>query len=215
MSIKLKEASTFLVFIISMFAAYSYSVAQNRNWKENTSKDGKVFVKSEVATEKGPDGEEGKVIYYIAESKYDISLQKVEAFMRNAANYKLFLENTEESKKIKSISSDEWITYLYFDAPWPLPNSDCVQKMTYSKNGENSFSIQAKVEDGHLEKKDVGRMDLYDALYEFTKTDDGKVKLKLTAAFAPLGSAPSWMLNSWFPEGPAGIITRLFENASK
>ncbi len=83
-----------------------------RNWKTETSKDGKVIVKSEITST-----EKGKIIHYIAETTTDISLEKAAEYLRDSNTHKNFLENTQESKEVQKITNDNWITYYYFDAP--------------------------------------------------------------------------------------------------
>ena len=205
----------YYVLITLTILMHCAGIAQDRNWTEEKSDDGKVTVKSDVESSVNEAGDDIKIIYYIAETTQKLDLEKAEKFMRNSSNYKLFWEHADESKEIKRISENEWIIYLYFDAPWPMPNTDCVHHMTFQDNGDKGFIVTAKPKPDAYEKKDVGRIQIYDAVFTFEDAGNGLTHLKLDVKFSPVGDPPKWMLNAWLPDGPIGIVTRLLENAAK
>lgn len=185
--------------------------AEQSDWKEETSKDGSVKVKSKIET-KVHNGDERKIVSYIAEVNTSVSLDLALQYLMNSNNYKDFLENTKESREIQKVSDSEWITYLYFNAPWPMPDSDCVQRFKLVKKDENTLVISGTTELDAYDIQDVRRMKFYDIQYKFKKISNNKTKLTLKASFVPVGSIPNWMLKSWLPEGPAGIVTRLLKH---
>lgn len=180
-----------------------------RNWKTETSKDGKVIVKSEITST-----EKGKIIHYIAETTTDISLEKAAEYLRDSNTHKNFLENTQESKEVQKITNDNWITYYYFDAPWPMPNSDAVQEFKLSKTN-NSLTVSGISKPNAYKDSKVKRMDNYDISYHFEKLENKKTKLTITATFTPVSSVPKFLLKSWFPKGPAAIANKLITGISK
>ncbi|CAL2060013.1 hypothetical protein [Tenacibaculum sp. 190524A05c] len=187
----------------------STALIAQRNWKTETSKDGKVIVKSDIVNT-----DDGKVIYYIAETTTDISLEKAEKCLRDSQTHKNFLENTTESKQVEKSSESKWITYYFFDAPWPMPNSDAVQEFTVTKT-PNSLTVSGTSKPKAYKSTDVKRMNNYDITYHFEKLENQKTKLTITAKFSPVGRVPKFLLKGWFPKGPAGIATRLINEISK
>ena len=184
--------------------------SQEHNWKKEISKDGNVTVKSDIINT-----EEGKHIYYIAETiTTDINLNQAETYLRNVSNYKKFLENTDESKKVNTIDENTWISYFYFDAPWPMPNSDAVQKFTLKKTN-SSLTITGKSQADAYKKTDVDRMKINNITYHFEKIDERTIKVNVISDFEPIGSVPEFLLKGWFPKGPANIVKRLISGASK
>lgn len=184
-------------------------IAQTRNWKTQTSKDGKVVVQNEIVKIN-----KGKHIYYIAKTEGKFNLKQAEKYLRNSENHKNFLENTTESTELKTLSDTEWITYYYFDAPWPMPNSDAVESFTLSKTN-TTLTIKAISSPKALEIKDVKRMDTYNITYHFELIDEQTTQLTITADFIPVSSVPKWLMNGWFPKGPAGIANRLIHEISQ
>lgn len=197
-----------LIAFLLLISSFS-GVSQTRNWKTETSKDGKVTVKSEILKT-----DNGKHIYYIAETIGNIALEQAEKYLRNSSNHKQFLENTTTSKEVKQFSDNEWITYYYFDAPWPVPNSDAVLNFKLTRS-ENELIVSANAVPKAHEMTDVKRMNVYNINYHFKRLDESTTQLILTVDFIPTGSVPKWLLRGWFPKGPAGIATRLLDGISK
>ncbi|OSY86926.1 hypothetical protein WH52_14175 [Tenacibaculum holothuriorum] len=194
-----------LLLLISTFNG----IAQNRNWTTKTSKDGKTTVQYDIIK-----NDSNTHIYYIVETQKDISLDAIETYFSNSENHKSFLENTTESKKVKKISDNEWVTYYYFDAPWPMPNSDAVLNFKVEKT-ENQLTFIGNSSPEAYKATDVKRMQAYNITYNFERLNDTSTKLTITADFMPVGSVPKWLLKGWFPKGPAEIANRLLTGASK
>ena len=112
--------------------------------------------------------------------------------------------------KCKTISDNEWLIYYYFDAPWPLPNSDCVSKMNFSEdvtNGIVTFTLTA--EPSMYEKKDVKRLTYYNVTYIFKDIGNGQVEMTSIARLTPVIKVPEWFVRSFFPDGPVRYLQRL------
>ncbi|WP_216616311.1 hypothetical protein [Marinifilum caeruleilacunae] len=194
----MKIASTILLLLIAF-----NSFAQSRNLKTKTSKDGESIVKYEV---KKVDG--GTHIYYVVERSMNVSLEELDNYFLNPANHKYFLENTPQSEEVQKLSDQEWINYYYFDAPWPMPDSDVVVKINRAKQ-ENQLVFTASAIKNDYKQSDVERLTSYQFKYEFENMPNGTTKIRITADFISPGSAPKFLVNTWFPEGPAKIALKL------
>ena len=190
-------------------------ISQERDWKVQKSKDGLVIVKSEVVDGKNAQGEEIKIMYYVAERVGKITLNQAETYLRNSDNYKTIWESTLESREIRKISEDEWVSYYLFSSIWPMPKSDCVQHLQFIKENDNGFKIIAKAIQDETIKSKVERLTIFDVTYDFEKVTEDEVKLMLTVSTSPIINAPKFLFRAWFPKGPAGIVNRIFENAAK
>lgn len=193
-----------MIFLLLIFS--STALSQERKWTQANSKDGTVSVKYEITK----DDSERTVVYYEGKTSFLGSIENYKALMSNSSRYQEFLEYTEESKEIERSSSSEWLMYLYFDQPWPLPNSDCVHRVYLKDTLSNGFNIVATTDEEAYPKQDVKRMEVYDVSYSFIE-QEGQIVFTIKAKFTPVGSLPKWMLVSWFPEGPAGIMRRIIE----
>lgn len=202
--------------VVSCFLCLNFFVcSQEKNWTIDKSKDGNVTVKSRVEEGKNRSGDDIKIMYYIVQKVGELTLEQAEKYLRNSANYKFILESTLESRELKKISEDEWQMYLFFDAIWPMPKSDCVQQVVFERNGKNGFRIKAEAIPAPEFKTGVERVTIYSTLYEVEKINEKEVKLVLTVTSSPVINPPKFLIKPWFPKGPTGMVTRFFEGAAK
>lgn len=194
----IKKVATFAIILISLNV-----FAQDRNWTTKTTKDGKTKVKYDIEKADG-----GTHMYYIAESNVNASLEELDTYFSNSANHKNFLENTPVSEEIQKISDNEWITYYFIDAPWPMPNSDVVAKFNRVQE-DNKLTFTANAVTHDYKTEDVDRIQTYKFIYDFEKVDNTTTKVTINADFISVGSVPKFLVRTWFPKGPARIISNL------
>ena len=75
-----------------------------------------------------------QLVEYVVSSTEKLNYEKCKAVIKNLNTHRAFLDYTEKSKVLKTYNSTEWLIYYFFDAPWPLPNSDCVSNYKMIKN---------------------------------------------------------------------------------
>lgn len=185
--------------MLTVFNVFS----QNRNWKTESSKDGKSIVKYELVKE-----QKGTHFYYIAQTSANTSMEELDNYFSNASNHKNFLERTPKSEVIKKISNNVWLTYYYFNAPWPMADSDVVVKIDRSRK-DDKLVFSANAISSDYKEGDVDRITDYKFIYEFEKINDQTTKVTITADYIPVGSVPNFLIKTWFPEGPAHIVSNL------
>ena len=189
-----------IVTLLNSFCMFS----QERNWIYEKSKDGKSTVKYELVKENN-----STHFYYVAQTTANVSLDELDNYFSNTSNHKFFLERTT-TEELKKISDNEWLAYYFFDAPWPLPNSDIVIKINRTKEDNKLFFTATSVSNDY-KKSNVKRMTTYKVVYTFEKINVSKTKITYNADYVPVGSIPKFLIKSWFPEGPANIVTYLGE----
>lgn len=191
-----------LQLIVALLISINVS-SQTRNWTIEDSKDGKSTVKYELVDEGSRTH-----FYYIAETTVSTTLDELDSYFSNTENHKNFIESTTTTEKVKQISENEWLAYYFFDAPWPLPNSDVVLKINRTKT-ENKLVFTAQAISHDYKKSDTDRMTDYKIIYELERIDNNTTKITYNADYLPYGSIPNFLIKSWFPEGPAGIVSNL------
>jgi len=201
-----------LFLITTLFASDTFS--QDLDWTYESSDDGKTTVQSRVYYEECEKGEESKIIEYSAKTTAKVSLQNCVAVIRNAASHKIFFSNTEVSDKINDISGNEFLIYYFYNAPWPLPNSDCVSRIRILPDSlESKVTVRASAEPDLYEDRDVARAKLNNFTFIFQELRNEEVEITLYSKFSPVISAPKWMINAWFPNGPIEILERFIDLA--
>lgn len=199
----------FGIFISVLIFINTNLFAQQTDWRTEKTEDGKITVTSKIS--KRTDDIEGEVqlIEYIATTTANVSMHNCISVMKDISKHKEIL-NEEVSEMVKIISDNEWLIYYYFDAPWPIPNSDCVTKMSFSEDLTNNmatFTITA--EPFMYEQKDVKRLTFYNVIYTFKDLGNGNVEMTSTAKLTPVVQAPEWIVREFFPNGPARYLQRL------
>ncbi|MRI01681.1 hypothetical protein GH721_14150 [Kriegella sp. EG-1] len=189
------------IFIILLVSFKVFS--QERSWTIEKSKDGKSTVKHDLVKE-----DKRTHFYYIAQTTANVTLGELDSYFSKTMHHQNFLERTPITEEIEKIAGDEWLAYYFFDAPWPLANSDVVLRIKRTK--ENRKLIFTATAIAHNYKKsNVERMTRYNVIYEFESLDDQTTKITYNADYVPVGSIPKFLIKAWFPEGPANIVTNL------
>jgi hypothetical protein len=66
----------------------------------------------------------------------DESISDIRNTVIDEKQLKEWLSSVKENSRIKLIDSNNWYSYIQFEAPWPLKNQDCILK--YNINHENN-----------------------------------------------------------------------------
>jgi hypothetical protein len=203
-------------YLLIVFLLMSLNIfGQKDDWTKEMSRDGKTEVMSFISSRVDENGNEVQLAEYSATTIADGNIDNFSALLKDASLHKIFMENADISEELKAFSDNEWLVYYYFDSPWPMPNSDCVMTMKFSKNKtDKTIVYEGKTTPKLLEEKDVKRMNYYIVNYTIKELEEGKVEVSMWAKVTPVVSGPDWMINSWFPKGPAGILSRLVKAAN-
>lgn len=178
-------------------------VAIADDWKTEIVSDGNVVVNSKVYSEKNDEGKKRQILEYNAEVVSDAAYEDVINTLLDVSKHKDFLDGTEESKVLE-VNGDKTLAYYFFGAPWPMPDADCVVDITYTK-GDSVFEMYVVANPAGAELGKVKRMSLYDAKYTVVKGDSGST-IKYEVKLSPAAKAPAFLVKTWFPKGPAGIV---------
>lgn len=203
-------------YLLIVFLLISLNIfGQKENWTKEMSKDGKVEVMNFISTRIDDDGNEVQLAEYSATTIAEGNIENFSTLLKDASLHKRFMDNTDISEEVKVLADNQWLVYYYFDSPWPMPNSDCVMKMKFTENkAEKTIVYEGVPTPKLLEEKDVKRMTYYVVNYTVKQLEGGKVDVSMWAKVTPVVSGPDWMMNAWFPKGPAGILTRLVKAAN-
>lgn len=196
--------------MLSIFFFSSSSYSQNNEWETEYSKDGTIQVDYTVYKVKNSSGDNTQVIEYKTTTTSALSFEKCIKMMKDVSNHKDFSDDTEDSYKIKDISEDECLVYYYIDAPWPMPNADCVSLMSIIEDpGNESIRFELESAPDLYEMQDVKRMNSSIAMYTFKKINDIEVAITIYTRFTPVATAPDWLVKTWFPKGPIEIMENI------
>ncbi len=173
-------------------------------------KDG-VEVKSKVM-QKDQDGRSLTVASYIATKTADITLDQARSMITHPENYKKYIQFTTKCEEVNRDSELSWTAHLFFDAPFPMGDSDAVihYKIVDIPDG---FKVTNEAVPDSYPQGNVNRMRHSEGWFSFTEMDNGQTKIVMHSEFSPAGNPPVWMMKAWFPKGPATMMNKFIAAA--
>lgn len=206
---KLTSLLALLLFILGS----SYG---QEEWDIEETENGSITVKSRITKQKDENDETFQLVEYEVSTQAEVSYEKCIQLIKDVSMHTQFLDYTEVSERVKYISENQWVIYYYFDAPWPMPNSDGVILIEFRENAEKSNAVFVGEATPDLyEMKDVERTMLNDIRYEFTKVERGLVEIRIISKFSPTTMAPNWLANTYFPGGPTRMVNKIIALAKR
>jgi len=190
---------------IMIFLSLNLS-AQEKDCTTKELDKGKIIVKYCFSKFLNEDGNDLLLIEDSTITEAHIDFEKCVSLMKNVQKHKLFTGDSE-SKIVRTISDNEWIIYYYTKNPWPLANSDCVSRMTFTESKDKKTAIfELVATPAEYENRDVNRMTHFNVVYSFKNLGDGKVRITMTGKTSPPVKVPMWLIKSAFPKAPASAI---------
>ena len=198
-----------IITVLSIVLISTSVTAQTEDWTTEKAHDDKITVTYRISERTD---ELGNVVTLIEDSTTTIasvSYQNCIQVFKDISSHKEFTGD-EMSERVRTVSDTSWLVYYFMDNPWPVSNSDCVAKMTFTENEDANlatFSLVAAPTE--YEMGSVNRMTYYNVKYKFKDIGNGKVEITVTARTTPPVNVPDWLLKSAFPSAPADAVYRL------
>jgi len=208
----IKKHCILIVFLVGLVFAIN---AQDKEWINTLSKDGTTKVNYCVYYIEDEAGKQQQILEYESEIKANATLEQCINAIRSVELHTQFLTDAKESKLIEQVSENEWTVYYYFNAIWPLPDYDSATKVVQEIISDNEVKITSVAEVDSYKDNGVGRLQINDAVYTFSKIDETTTNIKLWVRVQPTIQAPKWLIKTQFPKLPAGIMKKLAELAGK
>ncbi len=189
------------------------SLSEANEWKKEKTDDGKVMVEYRVSQIKDTAGEEAPFIEYNTSMTDSVDFEKCISVLLNVANHKT-INDDEGSEIVKTISETEWILYYTLKIPWPLPKTDCVVRMNFSRDTVNkSAQFNLIADSGQLPSKGKKRFSVHQISYTFKDLGNGKVELSTVGKSSPPFKIPLWMIRANFPNGASDPLRNIVKLA--
>jgi hypothetical protein len=189
--------------------------AQTESWKTEKIDNGKITVKYSISERTDENGDDVPLIEDNATTTDSVSMQNCILLMKDVSRHKEFTDD-EVSEKIKTISDNEWIVYYFTDNPWPIPNCDCVAKMTFSQDTTGKIAVFTfTAAPSMYDKKDVKRMTYFNVTYTFKNLGNGKVEITIAGITSPAVGVPLWIIKAAFPDAPADCLRKFIKLAKE
>lgn len=201
------------LLLVGAFLLSTAISANASGWETRTSKDGLTTVRSKVSSLKAANGEELPLIEYKGSATASASFAKCLAVLLDVGNHKE-IHDDESSRTVETVSDREWIVHYGLKVPWPLPSSDCVAKMTYTRDTTGKVAtIAFTAAPTRWKPTNAKRMSVYDVTYTLRDLGSGRMEISSTGRVSPPFKVPQWMLKAALPGSVSDPLTRIFQLA--
>jgi len=196
-----------LFIILFVLLVNSGLVAQKSGWKSKTTKDGRVEVSYIFSDTIDEQGKKANVLIYEARTSACVSLESCRAVMIDDSLHMGFMDGTEHVRRIADLPGGEWVTYYFYNSPWPMPDADVITRYKLEEEpSQKRFFLSGTPAPNAYPEQDVPRMKHNYTSYTFTDLGNDTVEIIMYSSSIPLVSVPKWLIGTWIPDGPADML---------
>jgi len=141
------------MLILALISVVFTLNAQDKDWTNSVSKDGKTKVDYAIYDITDDAGEKLQILEYKAERVAKATVEQCVRLVKSAELHAQYLMDTEESELIETINDNEWTVYYLFNPPRPIPDSDSAAKFVQKNISENEVKITGTSAPGAYPKK--------------------------------------------------------------
>ena len=202
------------LLIVSMLILATNSRAQKPDWKQETTKDGKVRVSYYFDERKDEKGKKYTILEYEAKTVAEVSFESCLAVLKDDAKHQFFMEDTEYTRRIRDISEDEWLSYYRLKKRWPMPEADIVTLYTLKLEPDmNRFVLIGNPAPDMHPDQGVERMRESYSIYTVTDLGNGQSEIIMYYRSIPEVSIHKMLMATLFHKGPAKMVNGIIQLA--
>lgn len=179
------------------------------DWKLRKDEDGiKVYTKP--TKESGFDS-------FRAVMQLNISVNKIEHFLRNMDKYPDAFPDTKELKILSRPNDSTQIQYTLTNAPWPVSDRDGIYELVFHKDKKtgNIKTVAKALPDYLPEKEEVVRIKKSNTFWIVKSLGSNKTHLEYIVHADPGGNIPEWLANSAAVDVPFDTFSNIRSALSK
>ncbi len=191
---------SFLSIICLLFALPFQTTAQE--WElEKDKADIQVFTKK-------VEGSAFKA--YRAVMEMQTTVAALDKLMRDQEAMTTWFDRCLKCEQLKQVSENEFYIYFVNDGPWPVQDRDNISHAIFEYREDGGLLISLTgVADYLPTKKNLVRLPVITAHWEFQPLANGKVKIVQQAHIDLGGSVPGWVANLALVDSPFNTMVNL------
>ncbi len=189
------------ILFLALISLASFKKQTSDEWVYEQEKKGiKVFTKK---------GKWGRLRDSKATMLLNSKPEQILATLTDFANYKVWFPRCSKSRLVARPAENEYIVQLYFNAPWPVKDRDCVIRVKVQKDAATGAIIISQTSEPKYvrEESDVVRIQQIQSVWKLIPRSGGTEVINEYSS-NPGGNIPDWMTNTQSVETP--MVT--FEN---
>ncbi|MEM9983999.1 MAG: START domain-containing protein [Bacteroidota bacterium] len=135
--------------------------------------------------------------------------EQVLAIITNADQGHQWMDRCVESKLLKRLSDQSYLTYTRIETPWPLEDRDLVVEMTIHQEGDKIICSMRNAPDAYPAQESVIRMPKYEGSWTLIPLPEGGTQVISEGKTSPGGSIPDWLANTEVVDSPYTTLANL------
>jgi ribosome-associated toxin RatA of RatAB toxin-antitoxin module len=203
----MKSSGRLWLVLLAFISLASFKKQTTDEWVYEQEKKGiKVFTKK---------GKWGHLRDSKATMQVSSTPEQMLATLTDFNNYSAWFPRCSKSRMIARLNENEVIVHLYFNAPWPVKDRDCVIRIkTVKDKSTGVITLFETSEPKYIrEEDDVVRIQQIQSVWKLTPKNGGTEVLNEYSS-NPGGSIPDWMTNTQSVETPIATFENLKEKAT-
>lgn len=123
------------------------------------------------------------------------SVSQILAVLNDDDLFVKWMKGTKEYRRLKTVNSNMWYSYIQFSLPWPLRNQDCIIKYEIEEDKEGGKTVvHLKGVPAFLKAFDgVKRINHMEGSWSFTKLGNNKVSVEYIIFSNEKSKFPKWV----------------------
>jgi hypothetical protein len=189
------------IVTVTLLSAVVFAKGNYNDWRLGADKDGiKVYTRK---------SEQGKIRTARAEMFLNVPPNNVITALLDFTSYAKWFPNCKSAQILKRYSEREFVSILVYKTPWPLPDMDCVERMTIERRtGNDTTFIHVKAEPDFIETTSAVRVKQMEGTWLII-AQNGGTQVVNTYYSDMGGIIPYWLANTQTVEIPFNIFTHM------
>ncbi len=147
---------------------------------------------------------------YRAVMTMQTTVAALDTLMRDQQAMTTWFDRCLKCEQLKQVSDNEFYIYFVNDGPWPVQDRDNISHAIFEYREDGGLLISLTgVADYLPKKKNLVRLPVITAHWEFQPLADGKVKIVQQAHIDLGGSVPGWVANLAVVDSPYNTMVNL------
>jgi hypothetical protein len=197
------NVSTIILFMLLSFNVH----AQREGWKQDKTRDGKVLVSYNFLEKENEEGKKFNILEFEAVTTAAVSIESCLKVLKDDSRHKDFMNDAEQTERIRNLSEKEWLSYYLLKKRWPMPVADVVTRYVLEEDPEKrSYILNGYPAPDMYPDQGIARMRESYSTYTLTDLGNGQTEVTMYSRSVPLASIPKMLLATWIPNGPADMV---------
>ncbi|MBE0646330.1 MAG: SRPBCC family protein [Bacteroidales bacterium] len=146
----------------------------------------------------------------------DAPVEKVLSVLADDSSFTTWMKGTREYRRVYTVDSGNWYSYIQFSIPWPLNNQDCIIHYEMREHSGTYTEIYLNGEPGYLAAVDgVTRISHMEGAWRFVSAGPDRTLVEYVIFSKQPSSFPRWITDPIIQNNMIKTMTAFREQVSQ